>query len=97
MLDGKRATTHWAAVDSLAGLGATPVADERVVFDGKVVTAAGVSAGFDMALTLAARLTDDDFAKALQLAIEHDPQPPFDAGSKDKAGDEIAALVAEVF
>ena len=97
VLEGKRATTHWAAVDSLAGLGATPVADERVVFDGKVVTAAGVSAGIDMALTLAARLTDDDFAKALQLAIEYDPQPPFDAGSKDKAGDEIAALVAGVF
>ena len=97
VLEGKRATTHWAAVDSLAGLGAIPVAGERVVFDGKVVTAAGVSAGIDMALTLAARLTDDDFAKALQLAIEYDPQPPFDAGSKDKAGEEIAALVAGVF
>ena len=83
VLDGKRATTHWAAVDSLAGYWrATPVADERVVFDGKVVTAAGVSAGIDMALTLAARLTDDDFAKALQLAIEYDPQPPFDTGSQ---------------
>ena len=96
-LDGKRATTHWAALDALAGYGATPVGDERVVFDGDVVTAAGVSSGIDMALTLAARLTDDDFAKALQLAIEYDPQPPFDTGSRQKAGDEIAALVAGVF
>lgn len=96
-LDGKRATTHWAALDALAAYGATPVDDERVVFDGDVVTAAGVSSGIDMALTLAARLTDDDFAKALQLAIEYDPQPPFDTGSRQKAGDEIAALVAGVF
>lgn len=96
-LEGKRATTHWAALEALAGYGATPVGDERVVFDGDVVTAAGVSSGIDMALTLAARLTDDDFAKALQLAIEYDPQPPFDTGSRQKAGDEIAALVAGVF
>ena len=67
------------------------------MFDGDVVTAAGVSSGIDMALTLAARLVDDDFAKALQLAIEYDPQPPFDTGSRQKAGDEIAALVAGVF
>lgn len=97
VLEGRRATTHWAALDALAGYGATPVGDERVVFDGDVVTAAGVSSGIDMALTLAARLTDDDFAKALQLAIEYDPQPPFDTGSRQKAGDEIAALVAGVF
>lgn len=97
VLAGKRATTHWAAIDALAGYGATPVDDERVVFDGDVVTAAGVSSGIDMALTLAARLVDDDFAKALQLAIEYDPQPPFDTGSRQKAGDEIAALVARVF
>jgi len=97
VLEGRRATTHWAALEALAGYGATPVDDERVVFDGDVVTAAGVSSGIDMALTLAARLTDDDFAKALQLAIEYDPQPPFDTGSRQKAGDEIAALVAGVF
>lgn len=97
LLEGKRATTHWAAIDALAGYGATPVDDERVVFDGDIVTAAGVSSGIDMALTLAARVIDEDFARALQLAIEYDPQPPFDTGSRQKAGDEIAALVAGVF
>lgn len=97
VLDGKRATTHWAAVDMLAGYGATPVADERVVFDGKVVTAAGVSAGIDMALSLAATIAGDEVAKTIQLGIEYDPQPPFDTGSVEKAGDEIAALAAGIF
>lgn len=97
VLDGKRATTHWAAVEMLPAYGATPVADERVVFDGKYVTAAGVSSGIDMGLTLAAKIAGDDVAKTIQLGIEYDPQPPFDAGSVDKAGAEIAALAAGIF
>ena len=97
VLEGKRATTHWAAMDMLAGHGVTPVPDERVVFDGKVVTAAGVSSGIDMGLALAARIAGDDIAKAIQLAIEYDPQPPFDAGSVDKAGPEVAARVSSLF
>jgi len=97
VLEGKRATTHWAAVEMLASHGVTPVADERVVFDGKHVTAAGVSSGIDMGLTLAAKIAGDEVAKSIQLGIEYDPQPPFDAGSVDKAGAEIAALAAGIF
>jgi transcriptional regulator GlxA family with amidase domain len=82
ILDGKRATTHWASLDRLSELGAEPVA-ERVVEDGKVITAAGVSAGIDMALTLVARMAGDEVAQAIQLGIEYDPQPPFDVGSVD--------------
>jgi putative intracellular protease/amidase len=84
ILAGKRATSHWLAMDQLALLGAIPVS-ERVVVDGKIVTAAGVSAGIDMALTLAAELSGPDVAKIIQLAIEYDPEPPFDAGSPTKA------------
>jgi transcriptional regulator GlxA family with amidase domain len=79
LLEGRRATTHWAMVDRLAKLGATAVS-ERVVVDGKIVTAAGVSAGIDMALRLAARIAGDPVAQGIQLGIEYDPQPPF-AGS----------------
>jgi transcriptional regulator GlxA family with amidase domain len=85
LLDGKRATTYWLAIDELARHGATPVADERVVFDGKIVTAAGVSSGIDMALTLAREIGGDDLSRLLQLGIEYDPQPPFDSGSEAKA------------
>ena len=84
LLDGRRATSHWTALDTLAGFGAEP-AEERVVVDGKIVTAAGVSSGIDMALWLAAELTDVETAQAIQLSIEYDPQPPFDAGSTAKA------------
>ncbi len=84
LLDGRRATTHWLAFDELERLGALPV-HERVVFDGKLVSAAGVSAGIDMALTLAATIAGDTVAQAIQLGIEYDPQPPFDAGSPTKA------------
>jgi putative intracellular protease/amidase len=90
LLRGRRATTHWAALDSLRKFGATPMS-ARLVEDGKVITAAGVSAGIDMALALAARLADRVTAEALQLAIEYDPQPPFDAGSPAKAGADILA------
>jgi transcriptional regulator GlxA family with amidase domain len=92
ILDGKRATTHWAFLDRLSELGAEPVT-ERVVEDGKVITAAGVSAGIDMALTLAARIAGNEVAQAIQLGIEYDPQPPFDAGSPSKASPEVIELV----
>lgn len=97
VLNGVDATTHWAALDDLARLGANPVR-ERVVRRGKIVTAAGVSAGIDMALVLAAEIAGPDFARALQLMMEYDPQPPFDAGSPAKAGPQVvdrafAALV----
>ena len=80
LLDGCRATSHWLAMEELARLGAEPVS-ERVVFDGNIVTAAGVSAGIDMALALAERVAGREVAQAIQLGIEYDPQPPFDAGS----------------
>jgi transcriptional regulator GlxA family with amidase domain len=92
LLDGTRATGHWLAMDKLRELGADAVA-ERFVFDGKIVTAAGVSAGIDMALALAARIAGDDVAQAIQLGIEYDPHPPFDAGSPDTAPPDIVALL----
>jgi transcriptional regulator GlxA family with amidase domain len=95
LLRGRRATTHWLAVDRLAELGAIP-ADERVVIDGKYVTAAGVSAGIDMALTLAAEIADERTAQALQLGIEYDPQPPFDAGSVRTAPADIVAATRAI-
>ena len=92
ILEGKRATTHWAFVDRLPEFGAEPVA-QRVVEDGKVITAAGVSAGIDMALTLASRLASDQVAQAIQLGIEYDPDPPFDSGSPAKASPEAIELI----
>ena len=84
ILEGKRATTHWILRDMLAQFGAESVA-ERVVIEGKVITAAGVSAGIDMALHLAAMEAGEAEARALQLTIEYDPDPPFDSGSLEKA------------
>ena len=92
LLEGKRATTHWNWLEDLRKWGATPV-KERVVDEGSIVTAAGVSAGIDMALALAARLTAPKVAQAIQLGIEYDPVPPFDAGSPDKAPAEVRALL----
>ncbi len=89
LLKGRRATTHWLAMDKLERFGAEPV-DERVVFDGKYVTGAGVSAGIDMGLSLVGRVAGDTHAQAAQLMMEYDPRPPYDAGSPDKAP---AALV----
>jgi transcriptional regulator GlxA family with amidase domain len=83
-----RATSHWTALEELRQFGAEPT-DERVVVDGKVVTAAGVSSGIDMALALAAELAGEDAARAIQLAIEYDPQPPFDSGSTATASAEL--------
>lgn len=96
VLQGLQATTHWAAIGSLPLFGAT-YSPERVVVQGKVITAAGVSAGIDMALALAAKLKDETFAQAIQLAIEYDPQPPFDCGSPSKASDDVKAQLAAVF
>ncbi|MFJ6014755.1 DJ-1/PfpI family protein [Streptomyces sp. NPDC092952] len=84
LLTGRRATSHWLQLDVLAELGAEPTG-ERVVVDGKYVTAAGVSAGIDMGLTLAGRIAGDEHARAVQLLTEYDPQPPYDAGSPEKA------------
>jgi transcriptional regulator GlxA family with amidase domain len=91
-LEGRRATGHWLHLEPLRSFGAEPTA-ERVVEDGKVITAAGVSAGIDMALHLVGREAGPDVAQAVQLAIEYDPEPPFDAGSPSKAPPEIVELL----
>jgi putative intracellular protease/amidase len=92
ILDGLRATSHWAYLDRLADYGAVPTA-ERVVVEGKVVTAAGVSSGIDMALTLVGEMAGPEVAQAIQLGIEYDPDPPFDAGSPAKAPPAIVEFV----
>ena len=85
LLEGRRATSHWLALPALKAFGAIPVADERIVHQGNVVTGAGVSAGLDLALWLAGEIGGAARAKAIQLAIEYDPQPPFDSGHMSKA------------
>ena len=95
VLAGLDATSHWLDLEKLERFGARPTR-ERVVERGKVVTAAGVSSGIDMALTLAARISGPEVAQAIQLGIEYDPQPPFDAGSEEKAPPEIVDLVRSV-
>ena len=85
LLSGKRATSHWMVVPMLRTFGVTPVGDERIVREGRIVTAAGVSAGIDLGLWLAGQIGGDARAKAIQLAIEYDPQPPFDSGHISKA------------
>jgi transcriptional regulator GlxA family with amidase domain len=85
LLEGKRATSHWMAVPMLKAFGANPVGDERIVHEGKTVTCAGVSAGLDMAMWLAGQIGGEAKAKAIQLVIEYDPQPPFDSGHMSKA------------
>ena len=92
LLNARRATSHWLALGQLGQLGAVPIS-ERMVFDGKYVTAAGVSAGIDMGLTLAGRIAGDETAQAIQLGIEYDPQPPYDAGSPDRAPAEIVSAM----
>ncbi|HEY1117296.1 MAG TPA: DJ-1/PfpI family protein [Acidimicrobiales bacterium] len=96
LLDGLTATTHWSTYDELRSVGAEPTG-QRVVehLDRRIITAAGVSSGIDMALRLAELLVDADAARAMQLMIEYDPQPPFDAGSIDKAGEVVVARVVE--
>ena len=90
LLVGHRATSHWLALDQLAEFGVTPVS-QRVVIDGKFITAAGVSAGIDMALGLAGRIGGKELAQSIQLGIEYDPQPPYMAGSPGKAPRDLVA------
>jgi transcriptional regulator GlxA family with amidase domain len=93
VLDGLPATTHWFAYDQLRAFGAEPT-EQRVVRAGKVVTGAGVSAGIDLALTLVGQIHGPEIAQAIQLGIEYDPQPPYDAGAPSKAPEPIRELVA---
>ncbi|MFE9256671.1 DJ-1/PfpI family protein [Streptomyces sp. NPDC006879] len=90
LLAGRRATSHWLALEALPLFGARPTS-ERVVTDGKYVTAAGVSAGIDMGLSLIGRIAGDDVAQSVQLITEYDPQPPYGAGSPDKAPADLVA------
>ncbi|MFG2616226.1 DJ-1/PfpI family protein [Streptomyces sp. NPDC048507] len=92
LLEGRRATSHWLYLDRLTGFGARPTG-ERVVYDGKYVTAAGVSSGIDMGLGLLGKIAGDEYAQTVQLMCEYDPQPPYDAGSPEKAP---SALVARL-
>jgi transcriptional regulator GlxA family with amidase domain len=91
LLKGRRATSHWLAIPLLKGFGAAPVADERIVHEDNIVTSAGVSAGLDLALWLAGQIGGEGRAKAIQLAIEYDPQPPFDSGHMSKASETTKA------
>jgi transcriptional regulator GlxA family with amidase domain len=92
LLEGKRATSNWLLLDVLRQFGADPVGG-RFVEDGKIVTAAGVTAGIDMALHLVAKEAGKEVAQAVQLGIEYDPDPPFDCGSPQKAPAEIVEIV----
>jgi putative intracellular protease/amidase len=98
LLNGLDATTHWGAYDDLEGFGAKPTG-ERVVehLDERIITSAGVSSGIDMALRLSELLVDQTAARAMQLMIEYDPQPPFDSGSVAKAGDDVMTRAIEYF
>jgi transcriptional regulator GlxA family with amidase domain len=92
VLEGLEATSHWLDLQDLERYGARPTG-RRVVEQGKVLTAAGVSSGIDMALVLAARIAGPMAAQAIQLGIEYDPQPPFDTGSVEKAPSELVELI----
>ena len=94
ILEGKPATTHWLAIPVLKGLGIHTRPSERIVRSGKVFTAAGVSAGIDLALALVAEIHGEDEAQIAQLLVEYDPQPPFDAGHISKAPGSIKRRAA---
>ena len=96
ILNGLNATTHWASYDRLRELGAFPT-EQRVIQEGKIITAAGVSAGIDMGLTLVAALEGEEMAKMIQLAIEYDPQPPFDSGAPSKVSPEFKKFALSIF
>jgi len=96
LLDGLTATTHWSCYPELAAHGAQPTAERVVEHLGqRVITAAGVSSGIDMALRLVELLVDPTAAQAAQLMVEYDPQPPFDSGSLAKAGPDVLTRVGE--
>jgi transcriptional regulator GlxA family with amidase domain len=95
LLQGRKATTHWYELESLRCFGAEPTA-ERVVEDGKVITAAGVSAGIDMAFCLGERIAGAEYMKAVQLVMEYDPDPPYDYGSTASAPAEFVDSVREM-
>lgn len=96
LLEGKEATSHWASLERLRDYGAIPTG-RRVVEQGKIITAAGVSSGIDMALTLMARIAGDTHAQAVQLGIEYDPQPPFDSGALEKAPKAAVELLINLY
>jgi cyclohexyl-isocyanide hydratase len=96
LLRGRRATTHWAYAELLPRVGAIPE-KARVVRDGNVITAGGVTSGIDFGLTLIALLAGDDVARGIQLGIEYDPSPPFDSGHPDRAPAEVRARMDAVF
>jgi cyclohexyl-isocyanide hydratase len=96
LLDGYKATTHWMALDALAGFGAEAV-KERWVIDRNRATGGGVTAGIDFGLALMAEIAGEDVARAVQLGLEYSPSPPFDSGSPDKASPETIELVASLF
>jgi transcriptional regulator GlxA family with amidase domain len=96
ILKGSPATTHWYKMSVLRIMGAKPRPDERIVRSGKIVTAAGVSAGIDLALWLSGEIAGRERAEAIQLTIEYDPHPPFDAGHLSKASKEVHSLAKEM-
>ena len=96
LLKGYRATTHWSVHDVLPLLGAAPV-KSRVVEDRNRITAGGITSGIDFGLRIAARLRGDDFARALELNLEYDPQPPFGTGTPVKAGSKITAAMTQMY
>lgn len=96
LLDGYQATTHWAALDVLPNFGATAV-KARYVEDRNRITAAGVSAGIDFALMLLSKITGEPYARAVQLDIEYDPQPPFAAGTPEGAGEAVYGAMREMY
>lgn len=96
ILDGKPATTHWYVMGPLKRMGAVPRPDDRIVETGSIVTAAGVSAGIDLALWLAGKVVGREQAEGIQLTIEYDPHPPFDAGHTSKASPAVRAIATEI-
>ena len=96
LLEGKKATTHWNFYDELASYGVTPVSD-RVVREDKIITSAGVSSGIDMALHLASWEFGAQKAMEMQLRVEYDPEPPFNAGSPDKVPAEVVKAVQDLY
>ena len=96
LLNGLKATSHWLHIDKLKEYGAEPV-KARYVVEGRIITSAGVSAGIDMALELVRLIKNETLAKAIQLAIEYDPSPPFDAGAPHKASKELVEMVRTAY